>query len=506
MHTRERDTPPAVNPPAHRPGSGRPRKGWSHAQDRWRSARQIIGRNRVFLVLLVLAGVPRALAMAAYRPVLFESDSIRYLQVANDPGPDLMRTIGYPGFLWLLKPFHELALVAVVQHLLGLATAVLMYVILRRCRLPRWGAALATTPVLFDGRQIWLEHAVLSEAVFTCCAVSAVAVVLWRPALPVRTAAGFGLLFGVAILVRPVALALLALVGGHLLIRRTHPRAMVAVLLGCLLPLGASAAWFHAHHGRYLLTSGDGIFLWGRTMSFADCARMKPPPDLVDLCPDRGESRRWHGSEFLGDDWPWNFLTDSRLAGDYVWDRRGWVLTGPGPVFGLDDNDRARRFAVRAITSQPLDYALVVGRDVAVTVATLRHPATAAMRHGTRTPDSLDSSVQQETREYAQGHAHAHRVRPYDPAMDVFTDRVYLHSALYVIVMITGLAGVIARRREQGGPGLLPWSMAVGLLVLPCATAQPELRYAIPSIPFACLAAALAFGPKAATQRTLIVQ
>ena len=93
----------------------------------------------------------RMIAMLGYRPASWFNDSFDYLHVAMSPYPHPIRPDGYSFLLWLLKPFHSFALVTGLQHLMGLAGAVMIYAVLRkRFRLPGWGAALATAPLLFD--------------------------------------------------------------------------------------------------------------------------------------------------------------------------------------------------------------------------------------------------------------------------------------------------------------------------------------------------------------------
>ena len=78
---------------------------------------------------------------------------------------------------------------------------------------------------------------------------------------------------------------------------------------------------------------------------------------------------------------------------------------------------------------------------------------------------------------------------------------VYLRGTLLGIILLIGFAAIvrswlgggIRRLRDWGGPALLPWLTAVGLLLVPVATADFDLRYMVPATPVACIAAALAF-------------
>jgi hypothetical protein len=60
------------------------------------------------------------------------------------------------------------------------------------------------------------------------------------------------------------------------------------------------------------------------------------------------------------------------------------------------------------------------------------------------------------------------------------------------VILLIGLAGIVRRWRNWGGPALLPWLMSLALLVIPAATADFDYRYVLPAVPFAVLAAGLA--------------
>lgn len=459
----------------------------------WR-CRALIGRNRLFATALVLAMVLRGLTMLGYGPALWFPDSFDYLQRSLEMEPGLIHPNGYAFFLWLLRPFHSVLLVVAIQHALGLGMATLMYALLRRHGLPSWGALLATLVVLFDPRQLLLEQAILTETVFTCCVVSAVVLLLWRPAVTPRAACLVGALLALAALNRPVAVPLILLVLGSLVIRRVGRRVIATGLAAWLVPLVAYAGWFAAYHDRFSLTGEDGIFLWARTTSFADCTVIKPPAELVPLCPSRRHLRPW----------PLSFLLDKKNPSHYLSDPHEWfsgssrrplqpsgLRAGP-PTDLAGDNQKAWRFVIDAILAQPLDYALTVSRDTALTVL-LADPPVNGFGFQHAPPFSLSPQNLDAIHQYAHADARTRVAGLPDAALRYYQDRVFLSGVQFTLILALGLGGVIRRRHRRGGPGLLPWATAVALLVLPAATAEGHPRYGIPAMPLACLAAALAF-------------
>ena len=79
----------------------------------------------------------------------------------------------------------------------------------------------------------------------------------------------------------------------------------------------------------------------------------------------------------------------------------------------------------------------------------------------------------------------------------------YTYGPLFGLILLTGLGGILRiRRRPHRWPvlawsprtgSMLPWATAVVLLVFPIAVADFDYRYLLPVLPFACLAAGLAF-------------
>ena len=123
----------------------------------------------------------RLVTMLGYPGALwFAGDSYVYLGAALRPQPNLSKTTGYSLFLRALLPFHSLTLVVVLQHLMGLAVAVMIYVLLRRNNVSkRWSTA-ATLPVLLDGYVIEDEHLIMAEALFTFLVFVSMLILLWR--------------------------------------------------------------------------------------------------------------------------------------------------------------------------------------------------------------------------------------------------------------------------------------------------------------------------------------
>ncbi|SPL95292.1 unnamed protein product [[Actinomadura] parvosata subsp. kistnae] len=182
------------------------------------SPREFARRHGWFLAVLAVGAALRALAMLGYRPALWFPDSYTYIVTVFKPRPDLVRPAGYSMFLKLLEPLHAFGAVTAAQHLLGLATGVLVYRAARRVagRAPRWAATLATVPVLLDAYQIELEHLLVSDTLFMFLVVAAVALCATRRT---ATVAGIGLLLAAATLTRTVGQPLIVVLAAWFVLR-----------------------------------------------------------------------------------------------------------------------------------------------------------------------------------------------------------------------------------------------------------------------------------------------
>src|SRR6202011_1264004 len=157
-----------------------------------------------------------------FRPIMwFGGDSASYLATGLRLVPDPSRVGGYGFMLWVLRPLHSLALVAAVQHLMGVVMGVLIYLLARRHGLPAWVATLAAVPVLFDAYELQLEADAVPDIPFGLLIVIALYLVLRSPGerRPARTTAA-AFLLGASAIIWPVGLALLAVLLAALLIRR----------------------------------------------------------------------------------------------------------------------------------------------------------------------------------------------------------------------------------------------------------------------------------------------
>jgi hypothetical protein len=488
--------------------------------------REVIRRNRLFTGALALGVVLRLLAVLGYPGALwFAGDSYVYLGAALRPQPNLSKTTGYSWFLRLLLPFHSLTLVVVLQHLMGLADAVLIYALLRRNNVSKKWATLATLPVLLDGFVIEDEHLIMTEALYTFVVMIAMALLLWKPKLTWWKALLIGLLVGYAVIVHTEGEAVIALFPLFALVRGGAWKTLsgwvltIVMCVGILVPVGGYMSWFHQRNGHYDTSLAMGYFLWGRVSSFADCAVIKPTGEMAKVCPTQA-------------------IADRTPPGNYIWHApyvHQNINSIGGPV-SPKGNSLLTSFAIKAVEAQPVDYAKTVVKGVMLSFGfpRINYPGAGTVyyydfhahyvsAHANMLPptaaDKKKSSWIPGGTAYGDWLSYG-RQKP-GVVNEVFAypligyQRVfYTWGPLLALIFLTGLGGVFSVRRKGWnirtfrlrwqirGTTMVPWITAVALLVTPVMVGDFDYRYLIPALPFACAAAGLAFAPPRRTAPT----
>jgi hypothetical protein len=471
------------------------RPGWGGGGGFRSLAARTWSGHRLFIIVLIPAVLLRVDAELGYRWQAWFNDSFEYLSNTIHFGLDPTRVSGYSIGLKILQPFHSYALVTILQHLMGLAVAVMVYALARnRFGTPAWLATLAAVPVLYDGFEIELEHLIMGDVPFLFLLTLATTLLLWDRSGPsLRMCAAVGLLLGIADCVRSVAVPLLPVFAVYMIIRGFGWRKVAATIVACLIPVFGYTAVFHLEHGQFAMEDASGVFLYARVMTFAECSKMRVPVDELWLCDTTTPAGR-------------------PIAQDYVWAPQSPLDRFPPPKFSPVPNSLAENFAIRAIEAQPFDYAKAVFDDTWRVFDWNRQVFPNAQTYheyeflATAPPiPSWDDASLGPYRSYAaayvQGNPNTDVVNPYAAIIRYYQEYVWLPGTIYGLILLTGLVGIVAAWRRLGGEALLPWAISLALIVIPAATVEFDYRYVLPAVPFACLAVAIAFSPGTAGDR-----
>ena len=325
---------PAGDGPADGPAGGSTETAPQARRRRGAAAAATLRRHWLITALLFAGLVLRGLSMAAYQPALLYIDSLKYLFGAwpgNDP-------LGYNLVLKVLLIGGNLDTVTTLQHLLGLAMAVVLYLLLVRRGVPRWLSALAAAPVLLDAYQVQIEQTIMPDVWFEALIVAGLALLLWRPEPGPGLIAAGGLALGASapmaqvgqILILPALVYVLIVVPGW----RRKPIQAVLLCAAFALPIiGFSLREYVVTH-QFSLAPAAGSTIYGRLAESADCATLKLPPYERPVCPPRALAIR------LGPDG----LVHSATSPDHTY------VAPPGRTHG----EVIGNFEHRVITQQPL--------------------------------------------------------------------------------------------------------------------------------------------------------
>ena len=214
-------------------------------------------------VVALVAAATNFIYFALANNDYFFPDSFTYLA----PARNLIRGLGFinangvvetlrtPGYPLLLTAFGLRVLpVIVFQHLLNVALAVAIYWFVMHRLGDRFVAVTAAILFAIDTPTLHYANKILTETIFTALLFIVFAFVVYARKLPLA-----GVLTGVLVLIRPVAIAYFLAVALCLLLRRVPWRTIaIYVALALLLPLGWSLRNLH-HTGVFTISSIGGI-------------------------------------------------------------------------------------------------------------------------------------------------------------------------------------------------------------------------------------------------------
>jgi hypothetical protein len=451
-----------------------------------------LGAARAVPIVFGAGVLLRVALVIGYRPAFLGiPDSGTYVDAAHhNLLSDPVHPAGYALFLRVLHWLAgQLVAVTVVQHALGVVAAALLFVLARRAGDRAWVGLVPAAVVLFNGLELWSEHAPLSDPLFTTLVAAALIVaVRARDGRPL-TLGLLGLLLAAATLIRTVGLVLVPLVAGWLLVTMPVARARRATGAGVVLVVALAAlvgymTFQQQRTGVFGFTAGDGRITYAVAAPFAECSHFTPPPGTRGLCQSIPPARRQSVNAYL-----WGFPDHAaalppggRGAVSPAWRAYGPMPGGNGPLgaFGRD-----------AIRNQPLDYVSQVLRNFS-------YFWRAGPGFFLAVAPRPDPDVQRAVVAYYGGSGHVSR-SGFGP-LAWYARHLEIDGPLVVALLVLSLTAFAVPSSEGRAIAVL---CACGgwLLLLGSALVTIDPRYALPAL--GPLAAAAAIGTRSLVKRGL---
>ena len=419
----------------------------------------IARRHWLFGLLLAAGLVLRVAAQVGYEPALLFIDSKKYIfgtQFSTVPWGSF-DPIGYT--LLVLGPVlmvANLAVVAVAQHVAGMAMAAALYALMLRRGVTRWLAALAVAPVLLDAYQLNAEQTIMPDVLFEALLVAGIVLLLWRPRPGLALVILGGLALGASGPVRQVGEALIVPALIYVVAAAPGWRTRLlhgAVLTFCFaLPIVGYMSYSAVilHYGFELSNMGDA-YLYGRTAHAADCATLEIPADEQPLCPSAAVSAS------LGVDGLVNAQTAPRVLYQPV-DIQLGLLINTLPM--------QRQFAYSVLRQQPMRVAGDIAKDSVKIFALTRNTSQGDTDDlPLAVPDQLSvlparhHPLRLDQRQPGLRPGGRRRARADQPAKAATALRDYqLHGGytpgpVFLLGLLAGIAGIFTFRRRRD-PGL----------------------------------------------------
>jgi hypothetical protein len=450
------------------------------------------------LVGLLLFGLGiRVVAAAAWWPMVTTAgagDASTYALYAGEANPfaNPQHPAGYPLFLSLIGVVtRSVAVLGVVQQLLGLASAVVLFAAVRRMCGSPWPGVVGAAVILLGADQIHLERAVMAETLFVfllAAAMYAIARALegarWWPVVAAVLVVAAGVTRSAGLFAIPVVLLgllLVALATGWSV--RWRPVVAFSVTASALL-LGYAGV-NAASTGRFEVAPAGGWHLYGRIAPFADCERFVPPAGTRRLCEASLPDHR------PGTDW---YL--------YHPEAPAWRVFGSHPS---EHDSELGAFARAAMLAQPKAYVEAVWNDLSAYFAPASFDGALgkgdvldwAVVKGAHLDGSVDweGPAYPEIVESMSGRFFDDFSVERDPGLTALLhdyQRVFRFGATALTIALLLILGALVAGRRNRIPVLVLGVGGLAMFVLPTLSVVYIARYTIPIAPFIAAGAAVA--------------
>ncbi|MBV9794905.1 MAG: hypothetical protein JO016_13315 [Actinobacteria bacterium] len=469
-------------PPTHAQRPRAPRRQLSRPP--LRAALGQVRRHWLLTALLVAGLALRVVTQLAYRPALLYIDSPKYLI-------DGLQKYDPQGYRLLLAPvtwLGDLAVVAAVQHLLGLAMAVALYLVAIRWHAPRWAAALAAAPVLLDAYQLQMEQTIMPDVAFEAFIVAGLVLLAWRPRPSLTAISLAGFILGASATIRQVGEILIlpavlfcvlaargwrARLGHGLLVTFSFAMPVLVYMAYSALILG----------GGFELSNQGDVVVYGRAAAAADCATLHLTADERAMCPTPAQVRSFGIDGLVNDP------------------------TSPAYTASLPDGAGHGQTAVglahAVLRQQPLRVAVAIGADAIKLFAPTRDTSpgdTPISRWQFQTswpmyPLAITEATSIQMFNNSGGGGAPQTDRP----LATFLRDYQLHGGwtpgpFLLVTLVAGLAGVATARRRADNSAALACLIVTGLGVAALLGAdlyEFSWRYQLPALVTLPIAGAL---------------
>ncbi len=420
-----------------------------------------------------------------YRPAFLGiPDSGTYIDSAHHAlFSDVYETAGYSLFLRIVHFVfpHSLTVVIVLQHVLGVATAGVLYWVVRRVTGSELLGLVPAVLVLFDGFGLWVEHTPLADPLFGFTVALALALTLAASQGPLWLVGAAGAMIAIAGVVRAVGLVMIPVAVIWLVWTRpgsTRVAARVAGVAALLAPACAVLAVYvlaqQSATGFSGLTLTTGRAIYARAAPFADCSQFTPPAGTRALCETTPARERGSFNQYetgYPDRAPPGLVVTRSIS-------PAWRVFGPPP----NGNSKLMAFGLEAMINQPLDYVRTIADDFSGYWTDDHHNFIAA-------DAAIDPDVVRAMRGYyGVGGASVGGLG----FLRWYGNWIQLKGWLVLALLLVPIAGFLTRDRVRRQAAVL---FAVSGWLLPLAavaTASGNVRYLLPA--YGPLGAAAAIG------------